>query len=200
MGAVQILGHTSGEVARVDANNRLHVQATTDSSQHSAVAAKRGYNINTGWVTMTDAADTGLLYFKNNEANDFHVEQFVFGFDTHANGTATDLVRVRIIKSITSGDIIDDAVVCPVISNSYVGSGTTLDADVFIGDTADGAHTGGTVHAHIGSSDFAHASIPLIMSIPKGENILITVDAPASTDSFPMYAAMIGHITDPESD
>lgn len=201
MGDVVIRDAVTGQGAKVDSNRRVHVHATTDSSQHEATAAQRGFNINTGWITLTDAANTDVLYFKNREAADFHVEGIIFGYDTEANGTATAKVRATITKSIDETSVVvTDGVVCPVVSNNYVGSGKTLVADVFIGNTADTIHTGGSVHAHFGQSDFTETRISLEMSVPNGQNICVSVDPTASTDSFPLYVALVGHITDPASD
>ena len=189
-------GTGDGNSAAVDTNHRLHVQGVVTDSHEDAVRTCRAFNVNTDFITLTNATATPVLYLKNNEDQDFHVEGIAIGFGTHAGGTATDLVEVRMIRNPTGGTIISNASITPMVSNSNFGSTRTLDADVFNGATGD-TITGGEDYGIIGNPDFSRLGFPIFISVPKGSSICFTVKAPASTTAMPVYVTIIGHVQDP---
>lgn len=185
---------------KVDENRRLHTQTVSIDSSKSAAEKGRAYNINSGWVTLTDAADTPLLYIKNNETNDVHITAFAIGLDTATNGTATELATITIVRNPKTGTIITSTPTdAPIISNNNFGSTDTFVADVYIGATGD-TMTDGTDHAKIGASDFNRVFANLDVVLPKGSSIGIKIDPPANSDSFPVYVAAILHVEDPKDE
>ena len=54
-------------LAKVSPENRQHTVSITQSTQEQAGLDGRAYNLNTGDITLTDAADTPVMYLKNNE-------------------------------------------------------------------------------------------------------------------------------------
>lgn len=200
MGRFTLEGHTGSNIAKVDPNNRLHVQATTDDSQHSATADGRGWNINTSKITLTDANETDILFFAPQENADFHIETIIFTSKTSTDGTATDMFEIYVYKDINiTSDVVTGGVVCPMVSNNKTGISNSLAGDFFIGNTADAIHTGGDKHAEIWQADFVRGGFPLDLAVVNGHNLLLSVKPPASNSSVEIYMAIIGHITDPVS-
>ena len=184
---------------KIDENGRLHVQATTDDSQHAATATGRGWNVNTSLVNLSDANETDLIYFAPTEDADFHVETIVVGAKT-SDGTATDMLEIYIYKDIAvTSDIVTGAVVAPMVSNNKTGLSNALSGSFFVGNTADAIHTGGDKHAEVWMSDFGRTPIPLDLAVVKGHSITISIKPPASNTDLDVYVAIIGHITDPVS-
>ena len=56
-------GAGAGYVAKVNANNRLYTNAITTNETEQANKVGNAYNINSGFITLTDAVDTPVLYF-----------------------------------------------------------------------------------------------------------------------------------------
>ena len=67
-------GKGLGFLAQVTSRNKLAVDSV--STDIAVDENKRGnsYNINTGVITLTDAADTPVLYVKNNEDEDLVIK------------------------------------------------------------------------------------------------------------------------------
>jgi len=183
---------------KIDENRRLHTQSVSLSSAQAASENSRAYNINSDWITLTDAADTPVLYIKNNETNDLHITAFAIGLDTATNGSATELSTVTVVRNPTTGTIISSTPTdAPMVSNNNFGSNDTLTADVYIGATGD-TMTNGTDHAKIGVSDFNRLFASIDVVLPKGSSVGIKIDPPAGSNSFPVYAAALCHVSDPE--
>ena len=66
-------GSGTGNLARINANNRLYSNAVTIDENLQATKIGNSYNINTGAITLTDAARTPIIYLQNNENQPLHI-------------------------------------------------------------------------------------------------------------------------------
>lgn len=182
---------------RVNANNEAHVYAVTETAAEFANRNGDAYNINTGIITLTDAVDTPVLYLKNNETRDLHVTAEVVGMDTSTGGTATETVKITVVRNPTTGTIITSTPTnVDIKSNRNYGSSNTLSADAYKGATGD-TMTDGDDHIIITSPDFSRMFAAIDEIIPQGKSIGIKVEPPTSNTSFPVYVALICHLQDP---
>ena len=72
-------GTGTGCQAKIDCNNRLHTRSVTLSTTVDANYDGRAYNINTGELTLTSGNESAVLYFKNNETEDYVVDSIAVG-------------------------------------------------------------------------------------------------------------------------
>lgn len=70
-------GVGTGKMARVNGNNRLTVDSIQSSRISYATEQGDSYNINTGLVTLTSAAESGVGYIRNNETRDLVITGLV---------------------------------------------------------------------------------------------------------------------------
>lgn len=187
-------GTGNGDKMKVDANNQAHVFAVTEDEQKQATAKGNEYNINTGLIAYTGTATSSLIYFKNNEEQDYVISAIVIGLGNRST-TITDAAVITIIRNPTGGDIISDATLVDINSNSNFGSSNSLKTTtlVYKGKQA-GTITGGTEHAILylsGNRLFANLNIELT----KGSSIGITIDLNTSGGAN-VYGALIGYVAD----
>lgn len=188
-------GTGTGKRALVDSNNQLHTFSITEDEQRQAAELGNEYNINTGTINIsTDSTTrTTLLYFKNDEDEDFIVTAVAVGLGTRA-ATVTDSANVFIVRNPTSGTTITNANDVDINSNVNFGSNKTLKSTTlaYKGADTEGATSGGTDHALLYMTDgrlFAGLNIEL----PKGSSVAVEIDGNTS-GSFNVYAALIGYI------
>lgn len=187
-------GKGTGSKARVDANNRLHTESVTETTEEHQVGLGDAYNLNTGPITLTGAGT--LLYIKNNENQDLSIPAIVV-----ATGDATnsDIGEIFVERNPTGGDIISDATAVDMNENRDFGSNKTLTADVFKGKTS-GTSTGGDdiILIFHGSSARVFATINLVLT--KGSTMTIRYDPKLVSGNIKVYAALICFLKDPLSE
>ena len=188
-------GKGTGNKARVDANNRLHVQSNQETEELQAIVEGDGYTINTGELAYT-AAGT-MLFISNNEDKDLVVSSIAVGLNNL--GTHSDIPRITVERNTTGGDLgFSDNTAVAMNANRNFGSAKTLTADVYAGKSG-GTSTGGTdaMLFFQGPNGRLFATINLI--VPKGQNIAITIDPKLSSGTLTAYAAAICYLKDPEN-
>lgn len=182
-----------GYRAKVSDGNRLLTQSISETqADHHSEIGKR-FNINTGDITLTGNATTsGVLYFKNNEEEDFHVTVAVFNLGNSTSGTGDSLIEI--IKNPTTGTLISNAVAVSVNSNFNFGSASDLAATAYKG--AEGyTITDGSVFASTRSS--ANGRIALTLGdiiIPKGSSLGIKYTTQTSNSSQKVQFAISGFL------
>lgn len=179
--------------AKVDDTLRLHTRAVQVEEETEANIEGDAYNINTGKITLTDAADTPVLYFKNNEERAVHVTAIAVGFGTSTGGSATEQVEVTVIRNPTAGTIIDNATDADINSNRNYGSSNSLTSLAYKGATGN-TMTDGTDHLYIFQNDFGRLFATIDEVLPKGTTLGIKLKPPTGNTSMPCYAALICNI------
>ena len=187
-------GRTSNTM-HVDPNFQGHVFAITEDEAKQAAQNGNAYNLNTGTVALTGTSDTALMYFKNDEDQDFIVTAVAVGMGTRS-ATVSDAAQVTIVRNPTTGTIFNatpDNV--DMNSNNNFGSNKTLKSTTLAYKGTDGdTFTNGTDHALLyftGTRLFAGLDIEL----PKGSGIGINMNVNTSGGAN-VYCAIIGYVKD----
>jgi hypothetical protein len=192
-------GKGTGTRAKVNANNELYTRSMTISEDWQATKIGNSYNINTGIIDLTDAAETPIIYIKNNEETDLHIITGVLGAWTSTGGTGTDGVpKLVYVKNPTAGTIISSPTNVDINSNRNYGSSNTLSVDAYKGATGD-TMTDGTDHIilQIGTSGRTAISIDEVLS--PGTSFGIKYTPQGSNTSQKLYFAVICHLIDPNT-
>jgi hypothetical protein len=191
-------GTGTGKRALVDSNNQLHTFSVTETEQKQSAELGNEYNINTGTIAFStnSSTRTTLVYFKNDEDQDYIITAIAIGLGTRS-ATVSDAANVYIVRNPTSGTTITNANDVDSKSNTNFGSNKTLKATtlVYKGADGEGATSGGTDHGILYMSDgrlFASLNIEL----PKGSSVAIEFDGNTS-GTFNVYAALIGYVKSP---
>ena len=139
-------GAGGGSSTKVDASNRLHVRAISESEASHGTELGDSYNLISGLITLTTADESGVLYFKNKETQDFHVTAIILDLAPSTSGSSTDTTHAKIYKNPTTGTLISVAAAADINSNKNFGSSKTLsNSDVFKG-TEGSTITNGSTH------------------------------------------------------
>ena len=187
--------------AHVDLKNQLHTFSVTEDEQTQAAFLGNEYNINTGTIAFStnSSTRTTILYFKNDEDNDYIVKAVAVGLGARS-ATVSDAANIWVVRNPTSGSTITNANDVDISSNVNFGSskalkGTTL---AYKGADGEGATSGGTDHALLYMTD-GRLYAGLNVVIAKGGSLAIEIDGNTS-GAFNVYAALIGYVKDPNND
>jgi hypothetical protein len=165
-------GSGTGKRAKVDNDLKLNTRAVTESEFDNATLSGKAFNINTEFITVTNATEIPLLYLKNNEQEDLVIAAWFVGTD-NAAGSATRLSLLKAYPNPTAGTIITAGNDLEAV-NRAIGNTNTLDAVIKSG--GDGftftANTTPVLYQTQGSSARAFGNVQLC--VKKGSSILIT--------------------------
>ena len=185
-------GSGKGYLAKVDENLRLFTNSVTEPQSDEANEDGDAYNLNTGKITLTDAVDTPVMYFKNNEDRDYIIESIAIGLGPTTGGSG-GIPEVTFIRNPTTGTIIDNTTNVDINSNRNYGSNKTLTADVYKGATGN-TMTDGVDHIFVYAKADARSFITIGEVLPKGTSFGIKIKPQASNTSMTVYTAIIGFI------
>jgi hypothetical protein len=191
-------GTGTGRKAQVNSGNRLYTRAVSNTEGQEANTDGDAYNINTGYVTLTNAVDTPLLYVKNNELKSLYIEGIAFGVQPSTGGVSTEKTYATVIRNPTAGTIVSNATDAPIKSNRNYGNQNIFDADVFVGGTGS-TLTDGEDHLIIQLSEGNRAFAAVNEVIPKGASIAIKIKPPTSNTSMDIYTALVCYLKEPNN-
>jgi len=171
-------GTGKGFLAKVDSANRLYSNSVTREEVDLAVFLGNGYNINTGLVTITNAAvDNAIFYLKNDGADDVVIFEILIILGTSTGGVGDGTLKV--FRNPTGGTIIAGALAVEANVNRNFSSSSTLEVTTYKGVVTD-TLTGGTT---LGSTNRSGAAVINFTSTPfllkTGNTIGITWAAAA---------------------
>ena len=184
---------STGATAKVSVNNRLQVHSITTSEASTAATEGDGYNINTGLITLTDAAESGVLYIQNNEDRDLQIEFLEMILAPSTGGAITDTTRVRVYRNPTGGTLISGAVLVSNNQNRNFGTNRTLTADTYKGATGN-TIIGGDVIMEVFVNPSEREFLSIDMTLTKGDSIAVSYEPNDSNTSMKCMAAAIVHI------
>lgn len=190
MGSSIIDGTGTSVLGKVYSDNKFATRSVTSTEQQDAVIDGRAWNINTGWIS-TISADSALIYFLNEDNEEFFVDSIAVGLK---NGSATDVQGLYFVSNPTGGTLVSAATNCDMIENRRMGDGKTFGSDTKIYKaTASGQTlTGGRDSALFAQNDQGRLFASVDFVIPKGQACGIRIEVFGSF-SGDMYAALIGH-------
>lgn len=184
---------STGSTAKVSVNNRLQVHSITTTEASTAATEGDAYNINTGLITLTDAAESGVLYIQNNEDRDLQIEFLEMILAPSTGGAITDGTRVRVYRNPTGGTLISGAVLVADNQNRNFGTNRTLTADTYKGATGN-TIIGGDVIMEIFMNPSERELLSIDMTLTKGDSIAVSYEPNDSNTSMKCMAAAIVHI------
>jgi hypothetical protein len=186
-------GSGNGNEAKVGNDLRLYTQGISESESQHALDLGNAYNINTGIVSI--AAETGMMYLKNNEDKNFLIEAVAVGIGAGSFNT-TSFATVTIIRNPTTGTLIESTPTNVDINvNRNFGSSSTLTADAYKAGASGDTITNGDdiiIFAMANAQSRLYATVGL--ELQKGNKIGIKVDPNLSAGSTDCYVAIIGHL------
>ena len=190
MGSTIVDGTGTGTQGQVYSDNKFATRSVTSTENQDAVIDGRAFNINTGWIS-TIAADSALLYFLNEDEEDFFIDAIALGLK---DGSATDIQAIYFVKNPTGGTLVAAATDCDMIENRKIGDGKTFGSDTKIYKaTASGQTlTGGSDAALFAQNDQGRLFATVDFLVPKGQAAGLRVEREGGF-SGDMYAAIIGH-------
>ena len=194
--AEQILDGTgTGKSAKVDNNNQLHTFSVTETENQQSTRLGNSYNINTGTIGLTSSTESGVLYFKNDEApvngeSSFVIDAIAIGIDNQ--GTQAGACNITLVRNPTGGTLISNAVAVSMNQNRNFGSSRELDSLTYKGAEGD-TITGGNDIALFYQNAGTRAYYSIDMEIPKGSSIAVKIDTQTTAGTTNLYAAIIGH-------
>lgn len=115
-------GTSGGPRAKVDTDNKLHVQSLSIPYDDFAVLAGDSFGISSGIVNLTGSTRTDLLYFKNEDNFDIVLNQFDIGIGASTGGVNKDWQFVVISNPQDQGTLVNPLFVV----NNNVGSSKIL--------------------------------------------------------------------------
>jgi hypothetical protein len=189
-------GSGGGLLAKVNENLRLYTEAVTTSNDAKATELGDSYNINTGLITLTNAAETPLIYIKNNGVEDLHINTIIIGTFASTGGTGTDGVpKAVFIRNPTTGTIISSTPTnVDINSNRNYGSAKTLSVDAYKGATND-TMTDGTDHIIVQMGTSGRVVVSIDEQLPRGSSFGIKYTPQGSNTNQQVYCAVLLCVT-----
>ena len=184
---------STGKTARVNLDNTISVHGINLSEAEHATDIGDSYNINSGTITLTTAGESGVLYFKNNEDRNIHVDGLVMILGPSTGGATTDTTRIRVYSNPTTGTLISTALAADIVQNRNFGISSTLVADVYKGATGN-TITNGDLFLDSLQSPGSSVPITIDITLPKGKSLGISFEPNDSNTSMKVQAAFNCHI------
>ena len=187
-------GTGTGNLARVDKENKLAVRAVQETEFEKAVLDGRAFNINTEFLTITSDTEHALLYVKNNEDLPLIVAAWFIGTDAGTNGSNLGLVRTY--YNPTGGTIISGGTDLTAV-NRNAGSSRVLLADVKSGGqgfTFSGQDTPAVLYQTQTVSSRVFGNVFLVL--PKGSSLVATYD-PNGAETINIYTGFQVYVESP---
>ena len=190
--SVSIKNGGNGNVAMVDQSNRLHTFSISRDVEEEATQQQKSY-INSGLLTLTTAGESGVVYFKNGEDDDFIVNAIVVIMGPSTGGSATDTTHIRIYKNITTGTLISGATAVDVNSNRDFGSSSSLSGSLAYKGGEGATITDGSTHIESLVSPGNRVAFNIGEVLRKGNSIGVSLEPNDSNTSMKCMVAIIGH-------
>jgi hypothetical protein len=187
-------GVGKGFSAKVNKENRLTVQAVSESESLHAMESGLAYNVNTGLISIT--GDATLAYLKNtNTTKDLVIDAIIVG--SFEGITHSDDPYITAVRNPTAGDLITDATTTGVINqNRNFSSNNSLEG-VFYKGKVGGTLTGGNNLA-IFQINPAQRNVftSINLTLGTGNSLGITLTANRSSGTANYYLAFACHFLD----
>jgi hypothetical protein len=180
----------AGFAAKVDSSNRLRTRGVTSTEVNEEATLGNAYLISSGLVTLTSAAESAVLYLRNDEDDDLVLTRFI-GSARASTGGSTSHALVTLYSNptgLTGGSGSD-----VVPKNLNFGSTNTLL------NTSELGQQGASID---GGEAFSAFVIPLeglssegsSIVLPKGASIGISVVPPTGNTSLTVGIGINAHL------
>jgi len=183
-------GVGGGDLLKINSLYEAHTFSITEAESLYAAGQGDAYNLNTGDITSLTAGDATLMYFKNDEDEDYIVNAIAVGLRGFTG--LSDKATITVSSNPDGGDLISDATAISMNANRNFGSSKSLKTTTLLyKGKAAGTVTGGSdVLQFYQGEGRLYATIDLI--IPRGSSLAIRVTSDATAGT--CYAAIVGHL------
>ena len=182
-------GTGSNRRVGVTTGNRLKVSSVSSSEREEVAANGDAYLIGSGFVTLTSANQSSVLWFKNDNDFDLVITRYLLSVRASTNGTENHLRGILIKNPTAMSGGSSVAVLAP---NANFGSSNELTLTSEIG--AEGATlTGGSSFAALVAPVEALTAETAATIIPKGSSIGVNIIPPASNTSLQVSVGLNVH-------
>lgn len=187
-------GTGTGRKAKINLENELEVRAIESSVTLHAVDEGRGFNINTGILTLTDAtADTAVLYIKNTDLNDMVITSATISSGFSTAGVDETIVLNQVGAFTSASDIIANGATGAAVNRNSGKTSRTFNGVIKTGGTGR-SFTDEIIGQRTMGVFTTPVQIPLTTIIPVGGEVGITVNPPASNTSMRFMLSVNFHI------
>ena len=188
-------GTGDGNLQKVNANNRAYTNSAVRKLSEVAADNGESYHIMTGLVTLTNANESGMLYFKNNRELTFRITEFFFGFGASTGGASTSSAVGKVYRNPSTGTLISVAKEAEIRCNRNFSSSKLIQntADVYEGIQGS-TITNGALHFLV-YPDLPKVSIDDI--IPQGGSLALSMKPPTGNTASICFAGISGYYEDP---
>ena len=186
-------GTGSGNRAKVDERNKLKVAGITESEAIFATSQGDGYNVNTGYMTIT--GDATLAYIKNNDDKIMVIDAIAIG-SKDGNAVYSDDPHITIYRNPTGGNLITEALPVAQNQNRNFGSNNVLNGLAYkgkVGGNISGGNEIATLQLNAGSRNF----FTIDFFLPKGSSMAVDLTSNITSGSSDYYLAFIVYFLDP---
>jgi len=183
-------------------NNALHVDSTGRAETKSVTLSEQGhealdgdsYNINTGNLTLTSAAETPVFYLKNDsEGRDIVIPRVFVTFAASTGGSGE--ITGKVIYNPTSGTIITAGTANPP-ANFNASSSKTLAVTSLTGATGQTVVGGTTPIQFLFPSDSSRHLVSFdTIILPRGASMVFTITPPSGNTSMVIQAGANVYLT-----
>ena len=176
--------------AKVDIDGRLHVDSIgTDRESYSSQAGF-SFNLNTGIITLTNAATkNAVMYVKNNEASPLVITNLFYQTGASTGGSGNILIDV--LRNPSTGTIVSGASAVEINVNRNFGSSRTLDVTAYKGATGNTFTNGEKALESILATTTQRVAVSAgSITLPKGATIGINITTPTGNTSMAVEFAI----------
>lgn len=187
-------GSGTGRKAKVNLENELETRSIASSVTLHAVDEGRGFNVNTGILTLTNAtADTAVLYIKNTDVNDMIITSATISTGNSTAGDDDTIVLNQVGGFTSASDIIANGATGVAVNRNSGKISRVFSGVIKTGGTGR-SFTDEVIGQRILSVFTTAVQIELTTIVPVGGEVGITINPPANNTSMRFMLSVNFHI------
>jgi hypothetical protein len=179
-----------GYGAKVDIDNRLHVDSISTDRESYSSQSGFSFNVNTGLITLTNAATkNAVMYLVNNEDYPLVITNLFYQTGTSTGGSGNIIVDV--LRNPTTGTIVSGASAVEININRNFGSSRTLAVTAYKGATGNTFTNGTKALESILPTSVQRVAVSAgAITLPKGSSIGVNITTPTGNTSMAVEFAI----------
>ena len=167
-------GTGTGNKLKVDANNRIKVDAITEErAVFNSIEEGNTFIITSDFITAPSGSETGLLYVENTSDKDMLIHHIKLW-----TGTTSTTSEIRVYRNPTTGTLISSASAADV-NNLNFGSANAYEGLAYQGNGVDATITDGSIigrhYVGVGNQQMIAFMWNGAMSLPKNKTCAVSV-------------------------
>jgi hypothetical protein len=172
-------GAGNGYKAEVTAQKKLSTVSITDTAISDAVHRGKAWNIGTGYLTLTSANISDLLYIKNTGKEHLHVNLYIFLTKDSTGGSGE--VDISILRNPNAGTVVSDESTVTATNMNFGVTNSPL-ATIYKGGEGK-TLTGQDDELRSLTTADSRFTLPLLTVLPQGASLGIRITPPTGNTS-----------------